>query len=92
MAGWHHWLNGHEFEQVPRDGKRQGSLVCYSPWGCKELGMTERFNNSQSEAKGTKVRRQLSPHTENTMEKGIPYWYKTLIQKRSYWYIATTAS
>ena len=34
-------LNGHEFEQAPGDGDGQGSLTCYSPWGCKELDMTE---------------------------------------------------
>ena len=33
MVGWHHWLNGQEFEQPPRDGERQRSLVCCSPWG-----------------------------------------------------------
>ena len=33
MVGWHHRLNGHEFEQVPRDSEGQGSLVCCSPWG-----------------------------------------------------------
>ena len=37
MFGWHHWLKGHEFGQVPGDGEGQGSLGCYSPWGCKEL-------------------------------------------------------
>ena len=37
MAGWHHRLNGHEFEQAPTVGDGQGSLVCYSPWDCKEL-------------------------------------------------------
>ena len=36
MVGWHHRLNGHEFEQTPGDGERQGSLACCSPWGCKE--------------------------------------------------------
>ena len=46
MAGWHHRLNGHEFEQAPGDGKVQGSLACCSPWGCKELDMTEQLNNS----------------------------------------------
>ena len=40
MAGWHHLLNGHEFEQSLGDGKRQGSLVCCSPWGCKESDTT----------------------------------------------------
>ena len=32
MAGWHHWLNGHKFEQAPEAGEGQGSLVCCSPW------------------------------------------------------------
>ena len=41
MVGWHHWLNGHELEQTPRDGKGQESLVCCSPWGRKESDMTE---------------------------------------------------
>ena len=46
MVGWHHWLNGHEFEQAPGDGKGQGNLVCCSPWGCKELDTTEQLNNN----------------------------------------------
>ena len=44
MVGWHHQLNGHEFEQTPGDSEGQGSLVCCSPWGRKELDMTERLN------------------------------------------------
>ena len=36
MVGLHHWLNGHEFEQTSGDSEGQGSLVCCSPWGCKE--------------------------------------------------------
>ena len=39
MFGWHHWLNGHEFEQTQGDSEGQGSLLCCSPWGCKELNM-----------------------------------------------------
>ena len=42
MVGWHHRLNGHEFEQALGDGEGQGSLVCCSPWGCKELDVTEQ--------------------------------------------------
>ena len=34
--GWHHWLDGHEFEQTLGDGEGQGSLTCCSSWGCKE--------------------------------------------------------
>ena len=37
MIGWHHRLNGHEFEQAPGDGEGLGSLACCSPWGHKEL-------------------------------------------------------
>ena len=46
MVGWHHGLNGHEFEQTPGEGEGQGSLVCCSPWGCKELDTTMRLNNN----------------------------------------------
>ena len=45
MVGWHHCLNGHEFEQALGDVKGQGILTSYSPWGVKELDMTERLNN-----------------------------------------------
>ena len=44
MVGWHHWLNGHEFEQSPRVGDGQGSLACYSPGGHKVSDTTERLN------------------------------------------------
>ena len=47
MVGQHHRLNGHEFEQALRDGEGQGSLACCSPWGHKELDMTEELNNSK---------------------------------------------
>ena len=40
MAGWHHRLNAHEFEQTPGDSEGQGSLACCSPWGHKELNTT----------------------------------------------------
>ena len=44
MVGWHHWLDGYEFEQASEVGEGQGGMACYSPWGCKELKMTERLN------------------------------------------------
>ena len=43
-SGWHHWLNGYEFEQTLGAGDGQGSLPCCSPLGHKELDMTERPN------------------------------------------------
>ena len=44
MVGWHHQLDGHEFEQAPRVGDGQGSLACSNPQGRKELDMTEQLN------------------------------------------------
>ena len=44
MVGWHHRLNGHEFEQAPEDGEGQGSLVCCSSCGSKESFAIERLN------------------------------------------------
>ena len=41
MVGWHHLLNGHEFEQAPGDGDGQGGLLCCSPWSHKESDMIE---------------------------------------------------
>ena len=46
MVRQHHWLNGHEFEQTPGDSEGQGALECFSPWGHKELDMTEHLNNN----------------------------------------------
>ena len=40
MVGWHHQLNGHEFEQTLGDGEGQRSLVCCSPWGHREWDTT----------------------------------------------------
>ena len=48
MVGWHHLLNGHEFEQASGVGDGQGSLVGCSPWGCKESDMTEQLNNNNN--------------------------------------------
>ena len=48
MVGWHHQLNGHEFEQAPGDGEGQGSLAFSSPQGCKESDMTELLINNES--------------------------------------------
>ena len=44
MAGWHHWLNGHESEWTPGDGDGQGGLACCDSWGRKESDTTERLN------------------------------------------------
>ena len=46
MVGWHHWLNGFEYEQSSGDSEGQWSLECCSPWGHKELDTTLRLNNT----------------------------------------------
>ena len=44
MIGWYHQLNWYELEQAAGDDEGQGSLMCCSPWDCKELDMTEWLN------------------------------------------------
>jgi len=51
MIGQDHHLYGHEFAQAPGDGDGQGSLVCCSPWGRKELDTTEQLNNNNRKAR-----------------------------------------
>ena len=60
MVGWYHQLNGYGFEQAPGVGNGQGSLACYSPWGRKELDMTEQMNWTV----------WFSPF------KGLPWWLR----------------
>ena len=49
MVGWHHRLNGHEFEQALGDSEGQGSLVCCSPWDQEESDVTEQLNSNNEE-------------------------------------------
>ena len=44
VAGWHHWLDGHEFEWTPGVGDGQGGLACCNSWGYKESDVTEQLN------------------------------------------------
>ena len=46
MVGWHHRLNGCEFEQTPGNSEGRRSLACCSSWGCKQLDMTKRLNSN----------------------------------------------
>ena len=51
VVGWHHQLNGHDFQQAPDDGEGQGSLACCSSWAT-ESDMTEQMNNSPERSAG----------------------------------------
>ena len=58
VVGWHHLLNGHEFDQTLEVGDGQGSLVCCSPWGLKESDTTEQMN--WTELKTALMQNQMS--------------------------------
>ena len=58
MVGWHHWLNEHEFEKTLGNGEGHRNLACCSPWGQKELDMTEWLNNS----KKAKMQENIGPY------------------------------
>ena len=51
VVGWHHQLNGQESEQALGVGDGQGSLVCSSPWGCKESDTTEWLNSMNAKSR-----------------------------------------
>ena len=66
MVGWHHRLNGHEFEQALGDDEGQESLVCCSPWYHKVSDTTEWLNNKRKqnlawEKKSTSLRAEARP-------------------------------
>ena len=69
MVGWHHRLNGHEFEQALGVGDGQGSLMYCSPWGPKDSDTTERLNNkvmrgqNSYKAKEERPKEKTVPHT-----------------------------
>ena len=69
-VGWHHQLNGREFEQAPGVGDGQGRLVCCSPWGGKELDMTKWLNWTKEMATHSSI------CLENSMNRGA--WQATV--------------
>ena len=65
MVGWHHRLDGHEFEWTPGVGDGQGCLVCCSPWGCKESNRTEWLNNKAAPMiRRLDTSRNFPPHSK----------------------------
>ena len=74
MVGWHHRLDGHEFEQASGDGDGQGRLTCYSPWGHKESDTTKWLNwiiNNFKKAVEHKINKKSmsSLYTNNELSK-----------------------
>ena len=73
IFGWHHRLNGREFEQAPGDGEGQWILACWSPWGRKDLDTIERLNNNR------KFREQTRSTVNDTkrVQSANPNEYRT---------------
>ena len=69
IVGWHHRLDGHEFEQALWDDEGQGSLACCSPWGCKESDAIDWLNNDSMVS----------------TEKKSEFWYSQICCFLSYW-------
>ena len=75
MVGWHHQLDGHEFQQTPEVADGQGSPACCSPWGRKESDTTEGLNNNKYTEKCMDVRvglkRKLSTEELMLLNYGV---------------------
>ena len=87
MVGWHHQLNGHEFEQTLGNGEEQGSLACCGPWGFKELYITEQLNSNNKQkliAIITDKDLDLNSETHCRFSK-FHMWYFSKLS--SFWYI-----
>ena len=67
MVGWHHWLNGHESEQIPGDSEGQGSLASCSPWSRNESDTAERLNNNSTSLRATGEKPVWHPASFSTL-------------------------
>ena len=78
MVGWYHRCDGHEFEQAPGVGDGQGSLVCCSPWGSKDMGLTPGLGRSPGEGHGNPLQYSC---LENPTDRGA--WQATSVGLQS---------
>ena len=77
MAGWHHWLDGHEFEWTPGVGDGQGGLACCDSWGRKGSDTTERLNWTQGHKRTVKNCTELYRKLQDTDERN-QRWHKQM--------------
>ena len=80
MAGWHHQLDGHEFEWTPGVGNGQGGLACCSSWGCKESDTTEWLNWTELMPV---IKSSKSPEIKHSPD----LWVKWMLRKIHYVYV-----
>ena len=80
VVRWHHWLDGREFEQALGVGDGQGSLACHSPWGHKELDMTERLNWSDAIKPSHLLLSPFPPAFNLSQHQGLFQWISSLHQ------------
>ena len=93
MVGWHHWLNGHAFKQVLRDGEGQGNLTCFSPQECKKSDTTEQLNNKSRlwfVTELLELNRENRSNIQSSLNKGTirtqaTQWRKESIFNKQYW-------
>ena len=84
IVGWHHWLDGYEFEQAPGICDGQGSLACCSPWVCKQSDMTELLNWTET----TAIKISHPSVVFQTLTIGFPYKSKQTKQTNMDSYVA----
>ena len=88
-VGWHHWLNGQEFEQAPGAGDGQRSLVCCSPWGRQESDLTEWLNWTDNHITFAKIlphSQSCRSHSINTQSPDHIWWVKGIFGNSSIFY------
>ena len=95
MFGWHHWLDGHEFEWTLGDGDGQGGLVCCDSWGPKESDMTERLNWTELKGREGKCKMYWSDCFSSDghhHRANVQFWGSRGLLKLSMWAVLTSVT
>ena len=79
MAGWHHWLDGREFEWTPGVGDGLGGLACCDSWGRRELAMTEWLNGTEL---NYKPKLHLTTRSSNCTTMCLPNWVENYVHSK----------
>ena len=94
MVGWHHWFNGHEFQQTPGDSKGQGILECCSSWGSQIAGHDVATEQHQENTKDVdfchffstlEVLARAIRQEKVTRFKAVLPHHRPINQEKKYW-------